>query len=471
MTNQDTALTAHLLRRAGFGATPDELDQYMAKGYDAVVEELLYPGDAQNIPDDLIRRYHAEMSEARDIAGAGAYWMYRMISTKCPLEEKIALFWHGLFATGYAKLNQARALLNQVDMFRRCGLGNYQDLLVELSKDPAMILWLDNNENHKGAVNENYGRELLELFSMGIGNYSEQDIKEGSRAFTGWTMANAEYMAIRASKDSIWPYSRIAWHFQYREEDHDDGEKTFLSHTGNFNGEDIIDIIVQQEATARFVSTRLFQFFAADEIDAEGEEATQDMMRCYFESGYEIRSMLRTLFHSDYFKSGKAHFARVKGPVELMVGAMRMAGSYQTPTLGIEKVTNQSLFMGQGLLQPPTVEGWHEGVEWIDSGSFVERLNFAAKELSNVTRPGVRAIIDRLAHETGGTLTPEELVDRCLDIVGPITVSDSTHDALVSYAAHQGELDLTGRQPGDESEQRVGNMLRLVASTREFQLA
>ena len=471
MSNQDTALMAHLLRRAGFGATPDELDQSMAKGYDAVVEELLFPGDPQNIPDDLIRRYHAEMSEARDLAGASAYWMYRMISTKCPLEEKIALFWHGLFATGYAKLNQARALLNQIDMFRRCGLGNYRELLVELSKDPAMILWLDNNENHKGSINENYGRELLELFSMGIGNYSEEDIKEGSRAFTGWTMANAEYMAVRASKDSIWPYSRIAWHFQYRDEDHDNGEKTFLGNTGNFNGEDIIDIIVQQEATARFVSTRLFQFFAADEVDVDGEEAIQEMMRCYFESGYEIRSMLRTLFHSDYFKSEKARFARVKGPVELMVGAMRMAGSYQSPTLGIEKVTNQSLFMGQGLLQPPTVEGWHEGVEWIDSGSFVERLNFAAKELSNVNRPGVRAIIDRLANETGGTLTPEELVDRCLDIVGPITVSESTHDALVSYATHQGELDLTSRQPGDESEQRVGNMLRLVASTREFQLA
>ena len=471
MSNQDTALMAHLLRRAGFGATPDELDQSMAKGYDAVVEELLFPGDPQNIPDDLIRRYHAEMSEARDLAGASAYWMYRMISTKCPLEEKIALFWHGLFATGYAKLNQARALLNQIDMFRRCGLGNYRELLVELSKDPAMILWLDNNENHKGSINENYGRELLELFSMGIGNYSEEDIKEGSRAFTGWTMANAEYMAVRASKDSIWPYSRIAWHFQYRDEDHDNGEKTFLGNTGNFNGEDIIDIIVQQEATARFVSTRLFQFFAADEVDADGEEAIQEMMRCYFESGYEIRSMLRTLFHSDYFKSEEARFARVKGPVELMVGAMRMAGSYQSPTLGIEKVTNQSLFMGQGLLQPPTVEGWHEGVEWIDSGSFVERLNFAAKELSNVSRPGVRAIIDRLTQETGGTLTPEELVDRCLDIVGPITVSESTHDALVSYATHQGELDLTNRQPGDESEQRVGNMLRLVASTREFQLA
>jgi uncharacterized protein (DUF1800 family) len=342
---------------------------------------------------------------------------------------------------------------------------------VELSKDPAMILWLDNNENHKGAINENYGRELLELFSMGIGNYTEQDVKEGSRAFTGWTLANAEYMAIRASKDSIWPYSRIAWHFEYREEDHDDGEKTFLGETGNFNGEDIIDIIVRQESTARFISTRLFQFFAADEPDADGEAAVKQMMETYFDSGYEIRSMLRTLFNSDYFKSKQVRFARVKGPVELMVGAMRLAGTFQTPTLGIEKVTNQSLFMGQGLLQPPTVEGWHEGVEWIDSGSFVERVNFVAKELGNVNRPGVKAIIDRLARGNGGTMTPAELVDRCLELVGQITVSESTHSTLVAYAARQGDVNLSGRQSGDAAEQRVGNMLRLVASTKEFQLA
>ena len=471
MNDQDTALMGHLLRRAGFGATPDELERYQAKGYGAVVEELLYPGDPQNIPDDLIHRYHAEMSEMRDITGSGAYWMYRMISTKCPMEEKLALFWHGFFATGYAKLNQARALLNQIDMFRRCGLGSFRDLLVELSKDPAMILWLDNNENHRGAINENYGRELLELFTMGIGNYTEQDIKEGSRAFTGWTLGNAEYMAIRASKDSIWPYSRIAWHFEYREEDHDNGEKTFLGETGNFNGEDIIDIIVRQESTARFISTRLFQFFAADELDADGEAAVNNMMQTYFDSGYEIRSMLRTLFNSDYFKSEQVRFARVKGPVELMVGAMRLAGSYQTPTLGIEKVTNQSLFMGQGLLQPPTVEGWHEGIEWIDSGSFVERVNFVAKELGNVNRPGVKAIIDRLAQGNGGLLTPVDLVDRCLELVGPITVSESTHSTLVAYATRQGDVDLSGHQPGDDAERRVGNMLRLVASTREFQLA
>ena len=469
---QDKELMAHLLRRGGFGATRDELERYLAQGYEATVEDLLHPVDPQNLPDDLIRRYHVEQSELRDVTSSGAYWMYRMITTQCPMEEKIALFWHGLFATGYSKLNQARSQLNQIDLFRRRGLGSYRQLLVELSQDPAIIIWLDNNDNHKDAINENYGRELLELFSMGIGNYTEQDIKEGSRAFTGWTLGNAEYMAVRAFKDSIWPYSRIAWHFEYRDQDHDHGEKTFLGETGNFNGADIIDIIVRQEATARFICTRLFQFFAADEVgDGDGTAAINAMIQTYFDSGYEIRAVLGTLFNSDYFKSPQARYARVKGPVELIVGAMRLAGSYQTPTLGIEKITNQSFFMGQGLLQPPTVEGWHEGSEWIDSGSLVERVNFVTKELSNVGRPGVRAIIDRIANAARGPLTPQELVERCLDLVGPIAVSESTRSTLVEFARRQGDLDLRGHQPGDAAEQRVGDLLRLVASTREFQLA
>ena len=472
MRNNDTALMAHLLRRAGFGASRNELEEYIAMGYDGAVEALLNPSDPGNMPDDLIRRYHVEQSELRDLAGSAAYWMYRMISTSCPMEEKIALFWHGLFATGYAKLNQARSLLNQVDMFRRSGLGSFEDLLVELSKDPAMIVWLDNNENHGSAINENYGRELLELFSMGIGNYTEDDIKECSRAFTGWTLGNAEYMAVRAAKDSIWPYGRIAWHFDYRDEDHDAGEKTFLGETGKFNGEDIIAIIAKQESTARFVATRLFQFFAADEITEDGEKAIQEMIASYFSSGCQIRAMLRTLFHTDYFKSDEARFARVKGPVEMVVGAIRMSGNYQNPALGIEKVSDTMLYMGQGLLQPPTVEGWHEGSEWIDSGALVERVNFAARELSDVTSPGVRSIIDRLqAGADHGVLEPSDLADRCLDLLGPIEVSDETHSVLVQYANRHGSLDLNDHKPGDEAEQRVGNMLRLVAATREYQLA
>ena len=471
MSNADISLMAHLMRRAGFGATRDELEAALAKGYEATVEELLHPGDPEDLPQDVIRRYHTEQAELRLSDGAAANWMYRMITTKNPLEEKLALFWHSLFATGYVKLNQANALLNQIEMFRRYGLGNYASLLVELSKDPAMIIWLDNNDNHREAINENYGRELLELFSMGIGNYSEQDIKECARAFTGWTLGNAEYMSTRASRDSIWPYSRINWHFQYRDYDHDDGEKTFLGETGNFNGQDIVDIIAKQEATARFVTTRMFQYFAADEVDEDGEKVIDEMIKSYFDSGYEIRSVLRTLFNSEYFKSEDARWARVKGPVELVIGAVRLAGSYREPTPGIEQVARQAVYMGQGLLQPPSVEGWHEGIEWVDSGALVERVNFVAHELANVQNPGVRRIIERLANDNGGSFTPEALVEKCLDLIGPVEVTDTTRAALLEYAEHLGEISLKDHQEGDDAEKGVAGLLSLAAATKEFQLA
>ena len=471
MSQQDIALMAHLMRRAGFGATRDELEANVTKGYEAVVEELLHPGDAQTMPDDVIRRYHTDMAEMRELYSVAAYWIYRMITTRCPLEEKLTLFWHGLFATGYSKLNQARSLLNQIEMFRRHGMGSFPHLLLELSKDPAMLLWLDNNDNHKDAINENYGRELLELFSMGIGHYSEDDVKECARAFTGWTLGNAEYMAARALKDSIWPYSRIAWHFEYRDHDHDDGEKTFLGRTGNFNGEDIINIIVEQEPTAHFICTRLFQFFVADEVDADGERVIREMMQTYFDSNYEIRAILRTMFNSDHFKSDAARFARVKGPVELVVGAARLAGSYQTPTFGVDQVARATTYMGQGLLQPPSVEGWHEGTEWVDSGALVERVNFVSKEIGNVKNPGVRSIIDRLAAQGDGRLSPAELVDQCLDLLGPFTVSDATRDTLIEFVAKAGDVNLQGHQPGDETEERIADVLRLMTATREFQLA
>ena len=471
MSSQDIALMAHLMRNAGFCANRDALETYVAKGYEATVEELLHPGDPGNIPDDIIRRLHADQSELRFLPSAAAYWIYRMITTRCPLEEKIALFWHGLFATGYSKLNQARSLLNQIDMFRSHGLGSFRDLLVELSRDPAMIIWLDNNDNHKDAINENFGRELLELFSMGIGNYTEDDIKQCSRAFTGWTLGNVEYMAVRATKDSIWPYGRIAWHFAYRPEDHDDGEKTFLGETGDFNGEEVIDIITRQPATARFICRRLFQYFAADVVDEEGERVVEAMVRSYFDSGYGIRSVLRALFNSDYFKSLQGRQARVRGPVELVVGAVRLAGSYVTPTMGIDQVAQQASYMGQGLLQPPTVEGWHEGEEWVDSGALVERVNFVARELGNVDLPGVRSIIKRLASQNGGTLSPEEVVDSCLDLVGPISASEDTRATLIEHVARRGEVVLGARERGDESEQRVGEVLSLIAASREFQMA
>ena len=469
--NKDVSLMAHLLRRAGFGATRNELEGYLEDGYEATVDKLLDPGESGHMPDDIIRRYHVDQSELRQLDGAGAYWLYRMLTTSNPLEEKLALFWHGLFATGYAKLNQARALLNQIDMFRHYGFGSFRDLLVELSRDPAMILWLDNNENHKEAINENYGRELLELFSMGIGNYSEDDIKECAKAFTGWTLGNAEYMSVRASKDSIWPYGRIAWHYEYRADDHDGGEKKFLGEVGNFNGEDIVDIIVTQEATARFLSTRLFQYFASDEVDSDGELVISEMMGAYFQSGYKVSAVLRSLFNSAYFKSDKCMYSRVKGPVESVVGTVRLAGTYQEPTLDVHSLWAQTMFMGQGLLAPPTVEGWHEGVEWIDSGSLVERINFAAKELSDPTKDGVKDIIRRVTANQKDLTDPEKLVDSCLDYMGPIKVQPDTREGLIEFAESQGAVQIQNGHPDENASQHVARLIGMIASTREYQLA
>ena len=360
MKNDEHALMSHLLRRAGFGATPDEIDTYLELGYEATVEDLLHPEDAPGLDDeDLIRRYQIDQNSLMLIESSQAYWLYRMINTKRHLEEKMSLFWHGLFATAYGKLNHAKAVVNQTNTFRSRGLGNFHTLLIELSRDPAMIFWLDNKDNHNGAPNENYGRELLELFSMGIGNYTEEDVKACARAFSGWTIANAEYMSIRASRDSIWPHGRLDWQFQYQPEDHDDGEKTFLGQTGRFNGEDIIDIICQHPATAWFIASKLYNFFVADTPD---ETAIQRLADEFTRTRGNIGSVMRTLFLSDFFRSEQARFARVKSPAELVAGTARLTGSHQFSDWSIVNLAMDANYMGQEILNPPSVEGWHTGM-------------------------------------------------------------------------------------------------------------
>ena len=467
MENKGLGLMAHLMRRAGFGATLQELEESQAKGYEATVETRLHPEDVPEWDDDLFRRYQPDLNSVMYFESAQAYWMYKMINSKRPLEEKIALFWHGLFATAYGKLNHAKGVVNQTDTFRRHGLGSFHNILMELSRDPAMIFWLDNKDNHKDAPNENYGRELLELFSMGIGNYTEDDVKNCARAFTGWTIANDEYMSVRASRDSIWPSGRIDWQFEYRPEDHDDTEKKFLGRTGNFNGEDIIDIIAMRPATSWFIASKLYNYFVSD---TPNEEAIAFLAEEYRKSSGDIRSMMRGLFLSDYFKSEDVWYSRVKSPAELVVGTARLAGSYQSPRWDITNLASDANFMGQEILNPPTVEGWHTGTEWVDTGTLVERVNSSALVIGDTVQPGVQAMIQRLK---GGqnSYQPAELVDECLLLLGSLSVSDSTHDRLVEFAATWGEVSFTPEDAASCSEQQVVELLQVILATREYQMA
>jgi len=402
------------------------------------------------------------------LEGQQEEWTYRMINSKRPLEEKIALFWHGLLCTGHAKCENPRQQNFELDMFRHHGMGSFSDLLLKLATDPAMVFYLDNCMSHKDAINENWGRELLELFSMGVGmdnhlNYSEDDVKVAARAFTGWTVANAI---------PRYPYGRYSSKFVYDPRDHDNSEKTFLGETGNWNGEDIINIVAKQPATARFIARHLYNFFVADEPQVPAwqhtaprdPEAIRQLEAEYFRSNYNIRSMLHLLFNSDFFKN--ARFAKVKSPVETVVGTVRLVGNFTFPGPGFNALTLYIRYMGQDILNPPTVEGWHTGKEWIDSGTLVERINFTADNVGNLKLPGVRAIVTRLRAE-GATLSPERLVDGCLELLGGYRLADETYQELVALARNGGDIHTNA----EDFDARVAQLLQSIVATTEYLFA
>ena len=467
MSENDLALIAHLMRRAGFGATRTELEGYASKGYEAVVEELLNPERFPAVEEDILLRYYMNIDNETSPPGLNARWIYRMVNTGRPLEEKMALFWHQVFATAYFKSEHPPTMLHQVDTFRQNGLTDLRTILTDLSRDPAMIHWLDNNENHNGEPNENYGRELLELFSMGVGNYTEQDIKMAARAFTGWTFKQPL---------PLYPFGHYPSEFEYRDDDHDDGVKTFLGETGRFNGEDIIGVIVNQPATARFISRHLYNFFVADEpqVPAWNEVPPRDpkaisiLVRAYFDSNAKMRGILRALFNSSFFK--QARFKKVKSPAEFVASTIRLAGTHQTPEVDLMDLGTATTAMGQQLLNPPTVEGWHTGKEWIDGGTLNERVNFATGEFADASKPGIQDIIARLA---GGSseVSPGEFVDRCLDLMGPMEVGDDTRTPLLKYAESEGKLRFDTYQEREKSHSRIARMLQLVAASLEYQFA
>ena len=467
MAGEDIALMAHLIRRAGFGATREELEARVAKGYEATVEELVSPGPQNPLARNEMMRYHPWTWRPGTLPGMGAAeWLHDMINTKRPLEEKMALFWHQVFATGVSKVDHYDDVMDMIVKFREYGMGDYRELLLQMARDPAMIYWLDNCDNHATAVNENWGRELLELFSMGQGNYTEVDVRECSRAFTGWTIQ---------PKLPRGPIGRFDWFFEFREEDHDDGEKTFLGETGNLNGEDILRIICEQAACARFIARHLYNFFVADEaqvpawavtppVDPEAIDLLADTL---VNSGYDLRSTLRVLFNSDFFKN--ARFARLKSPAEVVVGTLRLVGGSEFPEPGIGDLSRQPCYMGQDLLNPPSVEGWHTGAEWINSGSLMRRVNFTADLVGDVERPGIKSLIGRL--QAQGSRTAEQVVDGCLDLMGPLEVNMGSRDEVISFATEGGDFDWSNSGQVAKSTARVSELLQLIVSLREYQYA
>ncbi len=351
MSKEDLALTAHLLRRAGFGATRDEIERYTAMGYEAAVEDLLHPEQHPDVEDDLLRRFGSPHGLDRVCAP----WMFRMAVSKRTLTEKMTLFLHHLFPTASEK--SGPFVSDQIEMFREVCLEDLRTVLTRLSADPAMIMWLDNQENHRTEINENYGRELLELFSMGVGNYTEEDVKSSAHAFTGWSFETP--VPGGSTREGGFPTE-----FIYRSDDHDLEQKSFLGETGRFNGEDVIEIIVKQPATARFVCRHLYNFFVADEpavaswneTPPQDAEAIDTLLQAYYDSDANFRSILRVLFNSDFFKATR--YKRVKSPVELIMGVVKLVDEdlRPFPEQAFGRHGKEGL-MGQALMNPLTVEG------------------------------------------------------------------------------------------------------------------
>jgi uncharacterized protein (DUF1800 family) len=472
MADENIALMAHLLRRSGFGASRDEIEAKAAQGYQQTLDDLLNPESQPIIEEDLVYRYNPSYWQSAAIENNVQAWLYTMINTPRQLQEKMSLFWHMIFCAGHSKIDSGYEMGRMVAMFREHGMGNFRDLIYRLSTSPGMMYYLDNTESHQVAVNENYGRELLELFSLGAGkdeefNYSEDDVKACARAFTGWNNAPAY---------PPFPYGRSPWEFRFDPADHDDGEKTFLGETGPWNGDDILDIICKQPATARFLARHLYNYFVADDAQIPAWRLTppqnlnliQEMEKAYFDSGYDITEMLRVLFNSDTFKSEEVRYAKVKSPAEVVAGTLRLVEEHREIKLGLFQHSQEPKYMGMDLMNPPTVEGWHTGREWIDSGTLVERINYASDLLGNTELPGVKGLINRLMSR-GDSLSPETFVDGCLDLIGPITVDDGTHSELVAHAQKAGDLRHGSSSEQSDFTRRTGEMFQMIASTAEFQ--
>ncbi|MSQ21910.1 MAG: DUF1800 domain-containing protein [Dehalococcoidia bacterium] len=428
LLRSERARIAHLLRRAGFGASEEELNQYEAMGLAGTVDYLL---DYEHVDDSALeaklQSLNFDLTKTGDLQ---RWWLLRMVYSKRPVREKMTLFWHGLLTSGVSRVSRAEYMWKQNQLFRQQALGSFPVLLKAVSRDPAMLIWLDSQSNKKSAPNENFARELMELFSMGVGNYTEQDVRESARAFTGWSLGSTG--------------------FTFNAAQHDDGVKQFLGQSGPFTGDDIIDIIVRQPAAADYICGKLFRFFAYDPPEPT---ILATLHTTFVDNGYSTKAVMRALLTSEAFFAPNAYRSRIKSPAEFVVGTLRTLSI----TTDGNTLPNLLARMGQTLFDPPSVAGWPGGPAWINSVTLLERVNFANLVATNRKNFDPRGMI------TKGNPTPKEVLDYFINHLLDGNIAPSESAVMNTYS------DDVARIATPDAAARA--IAYLVLGSPDFQLA
>jgi len=379
----DLRKVAHLHRRAGFGANWTELERDLPAGPAESIERLLHPepkGEQVRRVADALKRAtetsHESFSSAGNARSARVWWLYRMVYGGDPLGEKLTLLWHNHFATGLHGVYRLKLMLDQNEVFRQHARGSFAKLLRAVESDPAMLIWLDGGSSQKERPNENFARELLELFTLGAGHYTEADVREAARGLTGW----------RSGRDNLF---NKTYEFFYEEKLADTTEKTFLGQTGTWQRDDILRIVLEHPAAAMHVCRRLYRWFIN-----EGAEPTDEVIEPLAAelraTNYSIEHVVGIMLRSRHFFSPAAYRQRVKSPVEFCVGMVRQLEPARTPNLLLLAAMSCER-QGQILFDPPSVKGWDGGRAWLNSNGVLMRLNWIAELLRGNQAAGLPA--------------------------------------------------------------------------------
>jgi uncharacterized protein (DUF1800 family) len=442
----DLKKVGHLYRRAAFGASWTELETALKAGPDAAVNRLLEGGPGAEEFDRATTERVPSIARANAGAQARAWWLYRMLYTPHPLREKLTLFWHNHFATSDTKVNNAGFMLGQYRLMYRHALGNFRTLLQEMSQDPAMMVWLDTRDSKKGNPNENYARELMELFSLGIGHYTEHDIREAARAFTGWELRGTE------------PYFNAA--------QHDDGDKTVLGQTGKWAGADVVRICLVQPSAPSFIAGKLYRFLVSETVPA-APELLAPLAEQFRASDYDFGALVKTVLRSNLFFAQAAYRTRIKSPVDFALGIVRgLEGR-----IGSTALAAALEGLGQNLFHPPTVKGWDGGPAWLNGQTLLFRQNLAlALTSTEDPRFGRRTDPAELLRKYGQK-SDEEAAAFFLRLFLQGDVPAASRARLLEYEQHARQQKAPVYWTAhDAADHRVRTLCHLVLTLPEFQL-